>query len=277
MHWIVQNNLHREHGHIQLIDFLTKMDIPFTEVKVVPFSYDLPLEERMEPFVNPPNPVMISGSVALAHAAKTAGWIPGSFHNENHDYQVWKQHYGNHLLNADAIVCRFSEVIDTWDEFFIRPCGDTKSFSGLCLDWEEFKLWKHKILDLKEYYTTVDENTMVMYGPIKQIYREARFFIVDGKVVTYSTYKIGSSIIHVQETPPTMIEYAERMVDIWQPARAFVIDIALTDDADDGYNKIIEINGINCSGFYEIDIQKFVMAIEEMDFSKEMKCKDTSK
>jgi len=61
-------------------------------------------------------------------------------------------------------------------------------------------------------------------------------------------------------------EYAQRMVDIWCPARAFVIDIALTDDKDDDCNKVIEINCINSSWFYQIDMQKFVMAIEDMEF-----------
>jgi hypothetical protein len=56
------------------------------------------------------------------------------------------------------------------------------------------------------------------------------------------------------------------MVDLWQPARAFVIDIALTDDEDDGWCKVIEVNNINSSGFYSIDMQKFVMAIEAMEF-----------
>jgi len=46
----------------------------------------------------------------------------------------------------------------------------------------------------------------------------------------------------------------------------YVIDLALTDDEDDGYNKIIEYNCCNCAGFYEIDIQKWVMAIENMEF-----------
>jgi len=34
----------------------------------------------------------------------------------------------------------------------------------------------------------------------------------------------------------------------------YVMDLALTDDEDDEYNKIIEYNCCNCAGFYEIDI-----------------------
>lgn len=272
MHWILQNNLHREDGGIALIDFLTRMDIPFTEVKVIPLTQglpldqrmvpvtNLPLDQRMVPVVNPSNPVMVSGSVTLANAAADAKWRPGSFYNENHDYRVWSEHYGDHLLNADAVVCRYGDVEPRWEEFFIRPCADTKSFAGDCYDWSEFKEWQHKVLVLKECYTTLDADTMVMYSPIKTIHREARFFIVDKRVVTYSTYKIGSRVIHIQETPPSMIAFAQRMVDIWQPARAFALDVALIKDD----HKIVEINCINSAGFYDIDIQKFVMAIEDM-------------
>jgi hypothetical protein len=55
------------------------------------------------------------------------------------------------------------------------------------------------------------------------------------------------------------------MIDIWQPARGFVIDIA--DLQNDEY-KIIEINNLNSSGFYAIDLQKFVMAIENMPLNR---------
>lgn len=266
MYWIVQDNLHEEHGHIALMDTLERFSIPHTVVKVLPFSDHLPTEERMIPFVKPTGNVMVCGSISLAKLATAMGWIPGSFHNENHDYRVWKQYYGNHLLNAEAVVCKYGEVEHKWDKFFIRPVEDTKTFSGMICDWVEFKDWQHRVLDLKESYTTLNSDTVVMMSPLKKIYREARFFVVDGKVVTGSTYKIGSRVHPTAEVPPTMWEYAERMVNIWCPARSFVIDIALTDDADDGYNKVIEINCVNSSGFYDCDMQKFVFAIEEMQF-----------
>jgi len=49
------------------------------------------------------------------------------------------------------------------------------------------------------------------------------------------------------------------MLDIFQLARAFVIDIGLTDD---GW-KIIECGSISCAGFYEADMQKIVMSLED--------------
>lgn len=267
MHWVIQNNLYREVGHARLLDTLDRFDIPYTEIDMVPCSQGLPLAERIRPLPTLDGPVMACGSVNFAQVARQAGWLPGSFYNENHDYQVWRQCYGHHLLNADARVCRFSEVEPLSEElFFIRPCGDTKAFSGQTMDYVEFVDWRHRVIDRKETYTSLNADTLVMYGPLKTIYREARFFVVDGRVVTYSTYKIGDRFWPSAEVPPTMIEFAERMVELWQPARAFVLDVALTDDAEDGFNKIVEINCLNSAGFYEIDLQKFVMAIEAMIF-----------
>jgi hypothetical protein len=266
MHWIIQDNLHREVGHMALIDTLERFSIPHTEVKCVPFSDGLPLSERIIPLAEPEGLVMVCGSITLAKVAAQAGWTPGSFYNDNHDYRVWKQHLGDHLLNADSVVCRFGDVDDRWEEFFIRPCGDTKSFSGKCYDYVEFDTWRKQVVELRETYTTLDADTMVMYGPMKRIYREARLFVVDGQVVTGSTYKIGPRVHYTEEIPPTMWTYAERMAKLWQPARAYVLDVALTDDEDDGWNKVVEINCINAAGFYCIDMQKFVHAIEAMEF-----------
>ena len=266
MHWIVQDNLHSEHGHIALMETLEKFDIPHDVIKVLPFSNHLPTRERMIPLVEPQGLVMVCGAISLGNLVKDMGWTPGSFHNENHDYRVWKEHYGDHLLNADAVVLKFGEVEHRWDRFFIRPVEDTKTFSGQVYDWVGFDTWRKQVIDLKETYTTLDYDTPVMMSPVKKIYREARFFVVDGKVVTGSTYKVGTRVFATDEVPPTSWEYAQRMVDLWCPARAFVIDIALTDDEDDGWNKVIEINNINSSGFYACDMQKFVMAIEAMEF-----------
>lgn len=266
MHWIIQDNLYLENKHNELRSFLERMEIPFTEVKVKPFSEGLSLSECMEPYVNPTGLVMVSGSTTLAKIAANAGWTPGSFFNENHDYRIWNKHYGKHLLNHNMIVCRYADVKNDFEEFFIRPTADSKSFSGKIYNWEEFKEWQHNVIDLKEVYTTLDADTPVAYGPVKEIYREARFYVVDGKIATYSTYKLGSRVMHIAETPIEMVEFAQKMIDIWVPARAFVIDLALTDDIGDGNVKIVELGCINAAGFYDIDIQKFVMAIEEMKF-----------
>lgn len=262
MHWIVQDNLYREEGFTALAETLQRFDIPHDVVKVLPFSDHLQPHEQTEPVVHPHDPVMVCGSTTLAKIAKRRGWTPGSFLNENHDYRVWHEHYGPNLLNADARVCRFADVEPIWSPFFIRPCEDSKSFSGTVTDWASFEEWRRKVVDLKETYTSLNADTMVSYGPVQTIRKEYRFFVVDHRVVTGSVYKVGSRVIYDPLVDEAATTFARDMVEKWQPARAFVLDVALTDNG----HRVVEINCINSAGFYAIDVQKFVMAIEEMRF-----------
>ncbi len=205
---------------------------------------------------------MVCGSTTLAKISARRGWTPGSFLNDNHDYRVWRQHYGDYLLNAEAHVCRFADVKPSWPKFFIRPCEDSKTFSGMVTDWPEFKDWQHKVINLKETYTTLNSDTMVSYGPVKTIRKEYRFFVVDGEIVGESTYKVGIRVVYNGLVDDTAKVFCKAMIAHWCPARAFVIDVAMTDDG----MKVIEINCINSAGFYAIDVQRFVQAIETMEF-----------
>ena len=56
------------------------------------------------------------------------------------------------------------------------------------------------------------------------------------------------------------IDFAQKMVDIYQLAETFVIDVCLTSD---GW-KIVECGSTSCAGFYDADKQKIVMALEYM-------------
>lgn len=82
-----------------------------------------------------------------------------------------------------------------------------------------------------------------------------------GKIVGESQYKSGS----VLKTSPLVDDparaFAQKMVNLWQPDLAFVLDVA---DTDDGY-KVVEINCINFAGFYNVNMQSFVAAIESME------------
>ena len=58
------------------------------------------------------------------------------------------------------------------------------------------------------------------------------------------------------------IEFCKRMIDIFQLAKAFIIDVALTDNGC----KIVECGCINCAGFYNADIQKLLIALEQTEW-----------
>ena len=85
---------------------------------------------------------------------------------------------------------------------------------------------------------------------------------MDGRIVTGSMYRLGHRVVYDPYVPPHCLDFADQMIRQWQPARAFVMDVAETPDGP----KIIEINNINCSGFYACNMGRIVDAVEQMEF-----------
>lgn len=276
MFWVVQANLYNEYGYTALMEAITRMDIPHVVVKPVPCSDKLvevdfdshsfmgDIETAPEPNVDDSGYVMVCGSLTLGRIAQKRGWFPGCFSNENFSFEKWGNGFGwENILNHDSKVCKFKDVITFWDEFFIRPVEDSKSFAGMITTWDEFEKWRNDLLKIENDMWILDGNTEVMYCSLKDIYNETRFFVVDGKIITYSEYKTGGRVKYSALTvSPETVKFAQKMVDKWQPDRAFVIDIAYTPY---GY-KVIEINCFNSAGFYDCDVYKIVDSIENMRF-----------
>lgn len=61
------------------------------------------------------------------------------------------------------------------------------------------------------------------------------------------------------DVDPDIIDFGKDVITTWQPADAFVIDIARTHDGC----KFVEFNNINSAGFYACDVTRYVWAMEE--------------
>jgi len=147
------------------------------------------------------------------------------------------------------------------EEMFLRPIHDSKVFAGGVFNRQDFYDWKRKVCVLEhDYGNSLTKETLIQVAPLKKIFSEHRFWVVKGKVVTSSTYKIGRTVHYQSLDHDSMFQkFAEERIAEWQPHDAFVIDIA---DTDEGL-KIVEINTLNSCGFYAADIQKLVFALEE--------------
>jgi len=278
MHWVIQNNIHREVGYDAFIEALDRQKLSYDLVKVIPFSHEL------EPDVNPENPVIAIGAYTMEQISKKKGWFPGVFTNENFTYEVWSEKYKGNILNEidESVVVSFGDAVNLHKEYmhqvrhhhdlFIRPCKDGKEFAGMIKTWDWFQNWARKVLDLKEdYYKTITKDTKVMVTGLKKIYAEYRFFVVEGKVITGSQYKLGSRVTYREcnrKSDLEIYDFASSMAHNsivlgqagWQPAPAYVIDIAQTPAGP----KIIEINCMNGAGFYACDMAKVVNAVENL-------------
>lgn len=277
MKWVVQTNVYAEEGFETLLATLERFKLEHVVVKVVPFEGRLePLQgELPEDGAN----VIVMGSYTLARVAKQRGWSPGSF-LDNLDFR--KQHifWGDHMLNADARVCKFDEVLsvlrdmytvkgETIPTFFLRPVDDSKAFTGYVLDVAEFVQWRENLRRMPETADPVNDplgvnlmtlETEVMICTKKDIYNETRCWIVDSRLITYSGYKVGTI---KRYTPPEEVDqriqwFASARAHEWSPNRAYVMDIA---DTPNGL-KIVEVNNLNSAGWYKGDLQKLVDALE---------------
>lgn len=252
MFWLIQENLKNEIGFERLIKAVTQRALPYEIIKVIPFSHQI----LPEPSI-PDGPVIVSGSIALSKIAMERGWSPGAFLNDNFDFSVWKERYQGLLLNEDGTIEEFGKL-NPKEPIFIRPCSDHKTFAGLVIEPDKMQSWQEQILGISDGYATLTPETLVLSATPKVILSEFRFFIVDGQVITGSTYKVGLYPHYSPEYDESAKAFAEQAAQVWQPDRAFVLDIALTPAGP----KIIEINCLTSSGFYEADVDSLVEALE---------------
>lgn len=258
MHYLIQSNLFRESNFHVLIDILTRHNLSHEIIEYRPFSYEIDYQSDRKD-------IFVFGSVSMTHAASNHGWVPGVFYNDKHDMEIYMKQYGDYMLNSDGTCISYIDPLPEYlpYTFFARPTRDTKVFSGQLFTTDSWNDWKNVTLAADVVKNITDE-TRIFVAPLKSfIQKEIRCWVVDGKVVTISQYKLGDKVIqqnydHEQEA----VDFAQRMVDIYCPSRAFVLDICLYR----GEYKIVEINCINCAGFYDANMFKLIEALEGMEF-----------
>lgn len=268
MTYTLQEGLFRENHETRLIDVIERLKLPLYYFKHIPFTEDLQwIQFEDSEYVNVDRQLrystkgtrptdsntMVFGSVRVSHFANKYGWTPGSFYNDNHDYTVYSKHWGENMLNHDSRIQKMSDPINE-EFFFARPTGDNKIFKGELYGkamWE-FTV-NHGITN------GADPNTLIQVCSPKEIMQEVRCFVIKGKVITASFYKIGDRVVYQRCTDDDIISFAQEMVDTFQLSDAFVIDVCRTNKG----LKIVECNCINCSGFYDIDVQKLIEKLEE--------------
>ena len=269
MHYIVQENTFRESNYDNLILALERLGLPYTVVRCFPFTEkivrmeDLPKDSYdvvdLKEFSPSEGRNFVFGAVKLARICREKAIHPGSMLNDNHDYRVYSQHWRENLLNFDSKVQEMCEPLN-WREGeakFLRPVHDTKAFTGSLFTQRE---WEEKVLNLLTTHRSdqIHEKMLIQVSTPKKIEKEMRWWVVGGKVVTGSIYKVGRRVFNDSIVDPQAQEFAQRMVDTFQLAEAFVIDTCLSE----GEWKIVEAGCINSAGFYAADLQKLLIALE---------------
>jgi hypothetical protein len=102
---------------------------------------------------------------------------------------------------------------------------------------------------------------LVVAASARNIFRETRFVIVDGEVVSGSTYGWnGNGDIGLPIDEASIALARAVASNPWQPDRAYTCDVALVDDAGEKA-RLIELNSLSCAGLYACDLDKVVAAV----------------
>ena len=161
---------------------------------------------------------MAMGSDSLAKTGVARGWSPGAF-LENTSYDAWSAGWGHHrLLNPSAWTGPLRDArVD--EPSFVRPSSDSKSFAGAVFDPDEFAVWQASVVNLgPEAYVSGDMPVLV--ATPREIYSETRFFVVDGRVVTGSQYKVGGRVQYDSNVDPGAETFARSCIADWVPNRS---------------------------------------------------------
>ena len=257
MHWILQNNILDEEGHDQLVQALETLKIPHSIHKIIPFTTEL------HPPANPAEDRIICiGSYAMLRIARANQWNPGVYALQDYSHGELQEKWGARMLNQGTQTT-FQDVLGTEefeaDQFFVRPATDEKFFAGQVYGRVEFVNWWEKIVTFEEDYGTgLTPKTPVLISPIREIYSEFRTWIIDGKVVTASSYKLKGTPNTGIPVDDDILDYAKECNEIWSPDYAYCLDICRTPEG----LRIVEPNTINFAGFYQANVFKIIEALE---------------
>jgi len=262
--WIIQSNFLDINQITPIVETLRANDIPFRDVGIIPFS-----DEFITPLDVSDTNLIPYGSTKLSKIAEQQKWSGLFFDRTTFRNDVWNWHRGD-MLNSDA---KFMTVREAINEFanaepdsvwFIRPVEDLKHFSGTVTTAAEIARWMSSV-DVGNF--SFDENVEVAISTPKNILMEWRYFIVGGKIVTGSLYRVKGMRKIARENDPAVLAEAQDRAKDWLPHETCVMDMALTDDG----LRVVEFNCLNSSGFYDHDIEKFVLSVSDYFYNKTLR------
>lgn len=262
--WILQDGFYEEDGYVRFCDAMDRISSDYIFIDVLDGKFKITkssVDIKEDQFYSINRPVIVIGGYTMARISNKYNWKPGTFNNDNFNYQVWIEKYGKlNMLNGDAIFCKIKDAPEHYNtNIFVRPLHDNKAFSGKVFSIEEFINFKNKIISGEIRYQTLNEETEIIISKPTKIYHENRFYVVDSKIVTHSLYKRAGVIYYDRNVDPVIKEFANDMINIWKPSSSFVIDIA---DTEYGL-KIVELNNINSAGLYDADVYSIIGSFEE--------------
>lgn len=269
MKWLIQEFLNPNNNILRVQKALEEEGVEYLVIRVnqnmtltiIDKETHLPLDDSdilLDSFIKD-SEVMVYGGKQLLPIIDKMNLSPGSFLNEKFDFKNLQDKLSEELLNDKIVIKKLEDLEPIDDKFFIRPTGNTKLFNGQVMTSDYFKLWKEEGLKLNERY----KEELIMMSPLQDILAEYRFFVVNEKIITASSYQCKGEFSTDLPISKKLCDYTNSIIKKYPLAKAFVVDIAETKD---GF-KVVEYNNINASGLYKCDEKLFVQAIQKLNLS----------
>jgi ATP-grasp domain, R2K clade family 3 len=253
--WAIQSNLIDAKQTSEIVDAVRKIGCNIQDIIIIPFS-----EEFGNEIPDIGDMVIPYGSTKLNKMAQERNWKGNWFDPETFRVEAWNANRDD-MLNAECVITTVAEVHKLFEDVsddevrFIRPVKDLKEFNGTVTTVKEIKNWMNSVYSGNFSFSA---DTLISIAPVQKIVSEARYFIVGGKVINGSMYRIYGQLFSQPITNTALYEQAQRLADIWLPHPCCVMDVA---ELEDSTFKVIEFNAINSSGFYYHDIAKIAQAM----------------
>lgn len=161
------------------------------------------------------------------------------------------------MLNFNILLENIEKIIKDFKDnsFFLRPNSCKKTFTGLVINKENY-LFELSFLKNNRGI----ENDIVCLADKKNIKSEYRFFVCENKIISNATYMIDGEINEdksIYNNSEDLLSFVKKFIAKFDYIDTYVVDVAETPD---GF-KIIELNAVSTSGFYNSDIKNIIKEI----------------
>ena len=234
-------------------DSLDRLGIKYSGFGLVPFKSDIIFHDK----VNTSESVIVRGTTKIlkmlfqeAPRCNISKWVKsGIFYDIKSFDQEFYSKLGLPLLNADAKFYDLEEIcrMTFSQDKFVKPSQDLKYFSGGILRLGESL--KH-LLSNQTHDIDVNKGR-VMVSSCKSVKDEYRFFVI-GDAIFGSRSHLSGRVSPSSLVPNCAIDFVGEINRAYKPNFAYIVDICTV--ADEGGYSIVEYNCLNCSGFYNSNI-----------------------
>lgn len=283
--FLIQSSFIRESEIQKQFSALNSLSIPVMDFGVIPFHHSITNLENI--LIDENDDYVFLGSVLLLkiiHNAKRLEDLSTFLSEEQlskseiflkklknavfYDFENFDQAYYSQLnlplLNKDCILVSFNDAqnLKFEKDMFVKPSTDLKVFNGGFIHSDTLF---SDFLEKQQLISNIDYSQVnVLFSPIKKVFSEYRFFIVDKKVISGSRYMVDRVVSPDSFVPDDIWKKAEEIALLYQPADIFTLDLCYTDQGI----FIVEYNCFNCSGSYDNDLVKTYQAIHDFLQSK---------